>query len=376
MKIIIAPDSFKGSLTAQEAALAMAQGVRSVLPDAELVMLPLADGGEGTLDVLISATKGIYKETNVFDPLGRVIKSKYGILGDGESAIIEMATASGILLIDTKERDPLRTSTYGTGQLIRDALEAGFREFIICIGGSSTNDCGSGMAQALGVRFFRNDGSEITQNMCGGLMGEVASIDTNNLHPAIRQSRFAVACDVKNPLLGEKGTTLIYSPQKGATPEVASKLEENMKSFIEVAEKTVGRRVRDIPGAGAAGGMGAGLMLFLGAELKSGIDIVLDACNFSERIKDATLILTGEGKIDDQTAFGKAIAGIALKAKSAKVPVIAFGGIVENVDNLRELGIKEIYPISQPPISAERSMAEAAVLLQKAVKKALQVYKM
>jgi glycerate kinase len=375
MKIIIAPDSFKGSLTAQEAAVAMAQGVRSALPAAETDLLPMADGGEGSLDALISATNGIGKEIEVLDPLGRPIKGRYGVLGDGKTAVIEMAAVSGLLLLNNRERNPLKTSTYGTGQLIRHALESGFRELVICLGGSSTNDCGTGMAQALGVRFFRKDGSEIAQNMCGELMGEVDSLDVSNLPSAIRQSEVAAACDVRNPLLGEKGTSLIYSPQKGATPEIARRLEENMKSFVEVAEKTTGRRVRDIPGAGAAGGLGAGLMLFLDAELRSGIDIVLDACKFIERIKDADLILTGEGKIDNQTAFGKTIAGIALKAKSANVPVIAFGGIVEDAENLRELGIKKIYPISQSPISLQQSMAEAAVLLQNAVEKAMQEYK-
>jgi glycerate kinase len=376
MKIVIAPDSFKGSLTAQEAARAIAEGVRSVLPDAAVDLIPMADGGEGTLNVLISATKGMYKRAGAIDPIGRIIKGKYGILGEGKTAVVEMAVVSGLLLLREKERNPLKTSTYGTGQLIRHALESGYREFIICLGGSSTNDCGTGMAQALGVRFFRGDGSEITQNMCGGSMGEVAAIDMNELHPAIRQSRFTVACDVRNPLLGEKGTSLIYSLQKGATPEIAGRLEENMRSFVDVAEITMGRRVRDIPGSGAAGGLGAGLMLFLGAELKPGIEIVLEACNFSERIKDADLIITGEGKIDSQTVFGKTIAGIAMRARSAKIPVMVFGGIVEDAENIRELGLKEIYRISQSPVSVKQSIAEAPTLLQKAVERAMREYKM
>jgi glycerate kinase len=231
------------------------------------------------------------------------------------------------------------------------------------------------MAQALGVRFFRKDKTEIIEKMCGGLLGEVASIETNELHPAIQKSRITVACDVKNPLLGKHGCTLMYSIQKGTTPEIADKLEIKMKSFIDVAEKLTGIHVRNFPGAGAAGGLGAGLMLFLGAELQPGINIVMDACNFSERMKDADLILTGEGKIDNQTAFGKTIVGIALCAKSAKIPVIAFGGIVENADNLYKLGVTEIFPISQFPLSLEQAMAEASMLLQNTVKRVMQKYK-
>jgi glycerate kinase len=375
MKIVIAPGSFKGSLTAQEAASAIELGVRAAIPDAEIDIIPMADGGEGTLEALVSSTKGVYKEAQAVDPLGRTIKGNYGILGNGKTAVIEMAAVSGLLLLKREERNPLHTTTYGTGELIRHALESGCNELIIGIGGSSTNDCGAGMAQALGVRFFMKDKTEITDKMCGGLLGDVAFIDTSGLHPTIQQSRITVACDVNNPLLGERGCTLIYSKQKGATPEIADQLENKMKSFIEVAEKSTGRQVRDFPGAGAAGGLGAGLMLFLGAELQPGISIVMNACNFSERMKDADLILTGEGKIDNQTAFGKAIAGIALCAKSVKIPVIAFGGVVENADNLYEIGVTEIFPISQSPISIDQAMAEAPMLLQNTVEQVMQKYK-
>jgi glycerate kinase len=375
MKIIIAPDSFKGSLTAQAAASAIERGVRIAIPDAIIDIIPMADGGEGTLDALISSTNGEFKEIEASDPLSRPIKGKYGVLGDGKTAVIEMAAVSGILLLKKEERNPLHTTTYGTGQLIQHALESGCNELIIGIGGSSTNDCGTGMAQALGVRFFRKDKTEITDKMCGGLLGEVAIIDTIGLHPAIQKSHLTAACDVKNPLLGKHGCTLMFSKQKGATPEIADQLEVKMKSFIDIAEKSIGKSVRNFPGAGAAGGLGAGLMLFLGAELEPGIGIVMNACNFSDRINNADLILTGEGKIDNQTTFGKTIAGIALCAKSAKIPVIAFGGVVENADNLYELGVTEIFPICPDTISLEQAMVEAPMLLQNTVERVMQKYR-
>lgn len=375
MKIIIAPDSFKGSLTAREAASIMERGVRAAMPDAEIDIIPMADGGEGTLEALVSSTNGEYKEAEAVDPLGRPMSGKYGILVDGKTAIIEMASVSGLLLLKKEERNPLFTTTYGTGQIIRHALESGYREFIIGIGGSSTNDCGTGMAQALGVRFFKKEKAEVIDKMCGGLLGDIASIDTSGLYPAIQRSHIVVACDVRNPLLGEKGCSLMYSPQKGATPEIADQLEKNMRSFIDIAEKTIGRRVRDVPGAGAAGGLGAGLMMFLGAELQSGITIVMDVSNFSERIRNADLILTGEGKIDSQTAFGKTIAGIVVKAKSVKIPVIAFGGIVKEAERLYELGVTKIYSIRDGTISIEQSMSRASILLQNLVTNAMQAYK-
>jgi glycerate 2-kinase len=375
VKIVIAPDSFKGSLTSHEAALAIERGVCIAFPDAEIEIIPIADGGEGTIDALISSTKGIIKEAEAVDPLGRIIKGEYGILGNGKTAVIEMAAVSGLLLLKENERNPLQTSTYGTGQLIRHLLDSGYRRFIIGIGGSSTNDCGTGMAQALGVRFFRRDKSEITERMNGGLLRDVASIETSGLHSGIQESQIVAACDVKNILLGERGCSLMYSLQKGASPEIANQLEGNMKSFIGIAEQTFNNKVREVPGAGAAGGLGAGLMLFLGAELQSGIDIILDYCNFSERIKDADIVFTGEGKIDNQTAFGKTIAGIARRAKSAKIPVIAFCGIVENVDELADLGVSYIYPICSRHISAEHSMVIASELLESTAAGVMELYK-
>jgi glycerate 2-kinase len=371
MKIIIAPDSFKGSLTNLEAAIAIERGVRTVMPGAEIDVIPMADGGEGTLEALVTSTKGQFKEVEVFDPLGRSIIARYGILRNGQTAIIEMAEASGLLLLKKEERNPLLTSTYGTGQLIVHALEAGYRELIIALGGSATNDGGAGMAQALGVRFFMKDRTLITKKLSGGILQEVEAIDISGIHPAIKQSRLVVACDVRNPLLGEHGCSMMYAPQKGASPEMVQQLEKNMEQFISIAEKTTRLTVRNIPGSGAAGGLGAGLILFSGAEALLGVEIVMDACGFTERIKNADLILTGEGKIDKQTIFGKSIAGIASRAKEFKIPVIAFAGILENEENLIESGISRFYSITPESMSVNEAMKNAAELLQKKVEQVM-----
>ena len=367
MKIVIAPDSFKGSLTAVEAAEAIAKGVLSVLPTAQIEKIPVADGGEGTMNSLVSSTQGHYKDVLVLDPLNREISAQYGILGDSKTAIIEMSVASGINLIKRSEFNPLHTTTYGTGQLIHQALDDGYRKLIICIGGSATNDCGTGMAQALGIKFFNKNNIEISDRMCGNLLNDVAYIDSSNIHPGIDESEILVASDVNNPLLGQLGCAHIYSPQKGATPEIVERLENNMKSFIGIAENTYGISVRDIPGAGAAGGLGAGLMLFANAQLKPGIEIVLDASEFKNRIKNVDLVITGEGKIDDQTMFGKTISGTARYATKQKIPVIAFAGIIENIDKLKIPGISAFYSINTKEIPNDQSMANAYTLLQNKV---------
>jgi len=371
MKIIIAPDSFKGSLTNLEAASAMERGVHAAIPNAEVEIIHIADGGEGTLQALVASTNGQFIKAEAIDPIGRPVTRQFGVLGDGKTIIIEMAEVSGLLLLKKAERNPLITSTYGTGMLVRKALDLGYRKFIIGVGGSATNDGGAGMAQALGVRFLREDKTEISENLCGELLSDVVAIDVSKLHAAISQSHIVVACDVRNPLLGKFGCTQVYSPQKGATPAMVQQLERNMAMFTELAEKTTGLSVRNIPGAGAAGGLAAGFMLFLGAKFQPGIDIVLDACGFSERIKNATFILTGEGKIDRQTSFGKTISGIALRAKPLNIPVIAFAGIVENAADLLDIGVTQYYSIRPESMSLEQSMADAALLLQNSVEKVL-----
>ncbi len=392
MKIIVAPDSFKGSLTAKEAARAMERGVRAALPGAEVDVIPMADGGEGTLDALLAVSNGRPVRAECVDPLGRPMTGRYGMCGiggrgecfihgriptvtrcdgGGKTAVIETATASGLLLLSKEERDPWHTTTCGTGLLIRHALEAGCREFIIGAGGSATNDGGTGMAQAMGVRFYDSKKKEIRDSMCGRFLGEVGGIDMESLHPAVHESRIMAACDVKNPLLGKRGCARVYAGQKGASPGTIERLEQGMASFIGIAEKAAGCSVRHKPGAGAAGGLGAGLALFLGAELVSGVELIMDACRFEERIQGADLILTGEGKIDVQTASGKALAGIAAAARFRCIPVIAFAGSVENKEDAAGVGITKIFTIRPETMPVERAMASAAQLLENAVKRAL-----
>jgi len=374
MKIIIAPDSFKGSLTAKEATNAIKKGVTNILPDAQIEEIPLADGGDGTMEVLVLSTNGQIKKTKALDPLCREIIAPYGILGDGKTAIIEMAAISGLKLLKNGELNPLMTTTFGTGQLIKKALDDGFRRLIICVGGSATNDCGSGMAQAIGVKFLNKYGTEIKQKMCGDLLGHVTSIQLSNLPTCINECEIIVASDVDNPLLGKKGCASIYSPQKGATNDMVEQLEINMTSFINISENATKLSVRDIPGAGAAGGLGAGLMMFLKAELKSGIDIVLDACDFRERIRNADLILTGEGKIDSQTVYGKTIFGVVREAELQKVPIIAFVGIAERSGNLDKMGISNIYSICPNNVPIEQSMKHASTFLKNTVERVMQKY--
>ena len=367
MKIVIAPDSFKGSLTARDATIAIAKGVISILPNVIIEEIPVADGGEGTIESLVFSTRGQLVEVSVLDPLNREISTQYGILGDEKTAVIEMSAAYGIILLKKNELNPLFTSTYGTGQLIQQALDDGYRKFIICIGGSATNDCGTGMAQALGIKFLNSNHTEIPGKMCGDLLKKVSFIDSSNIHPAIKESNFLVACDVNNPLLGINGCAKAYAPQKGATPKMVKILEKNMTSFINIAEDIYGKSVRKVNGSGAAGGLGAGLMLFINAQLKSGVDIVLNACDFKNRIKNADLIITGEGKIDDQTMHGKTISGVARYANKQKIPIIAFAGVIENVDKLKRLGISDFYSISSNDMLIDQSMAIASTLLQNKV---------
>lgn len=374
MKIVVAPDSFKGSLTAQEAAKAISLGVNKTIPGSQIDQIPVADGGEGTMDSLVYSTNGYFVDVNALDPLGRNINVQYGVLGNRKTAIIEMAVASGLTLLNKDELNPLYTSTYGTGQLIHKALDDGYRDFIICIGGSATNDCGTGMAQALGVNFLTNNHQEITGEMCGDLLGNVAHIDISDIHPSIRDSNFIIASDVENPLLGNRGCARIFSPQKGASPPIVEQLEKKMKSFIEIAERHFNKPIRNIKGAGAAGGLGAGLMMFQNAQMKSGIELVLKACHFKDRINDVDLIITGEGKIDKQSIYGKAISGVVRYANEFKIPVIAFAGKIKDLDDLQELGLLDFHQICSEEISIEESNQNASKLLEQKVGQVISRY--
>ena len=362
MHIVIAPDSFKECLSATQVALAISEGIKRVAPDATITCIPIADGGEGTVEALISATEGTNVPTPSVDALNRPIKSFYGILGDGRTAIIEMAAASGIELLATTERNPLFTSTFGTGVLIKAALDAGFTQLIVGIGGSATNDGGAGMAQALGYGLFDRDGLSI--KLGGGSLGNLHSIDFSNVHPLLGKAKITVASDVRNPLLGPSGATYIYGPQKGATPEMLSVLEKNMTCFSSTLKQELGIDVAAVPGAGAAGGLGAGLMAFCNAELVSGFELVSELTQLEKYINEASIVFTAEGKIDSQTAFGKTVSGVAGLAKKYKVPVIALAGAVDNdLTELYEQGITAVFAIGNQPMSLEESKARASELL-------------
>ncbi len=370
MKIIVAPDSFKGSVTALEAAKSIEKGLRRVFSDASIDKIPMADGGEGTVQSLVDATGGQFRTERVLDPLGNEIEAQYGLLSDGDSAyncaVIEMASASGLTLVPTEKRNPLITTTYGTGQLIRSALEEGCRKLIIGIGGSATNDAGAGMAEALGVRFLNADGNPINMAIGrgGGGLTEIASIDIEGIHSAISETETVVACDVNNPLTGPDGASHVYGPQKGATPEMVRTLDDNLSHFDDILTQTFGQSYDSIPGAGAAGGLGAGLMAFLNARLRLGVDIMIDAVNLRERMKGASLVITGEGQIDFQTAFGKTPIGVAKVAKEADIPVIAIaGGIGEGAEAVYAKGIDSMLGIVHAPMSLEDAVEDALQLI-------------
>ncbi len=362
MKIVVAPDSFKGSVSALEAAHAIEQGIRRVFPDAVIDKIPMADGGEGTVQSLVDATGGHLRTQHVVGPLGNQVEATFGILADEETAVIEMASASGLTLVPPDNRNPLLTTTYGTGQLIRAALEVGCRRLIIGIGGSATNDGGVGMAEALGVRSLRADGKQIPRG--GGNLQQLRSIDITKLHPAIAETETVVACDVNNPLTGTNGASHVYGPQKGATPEMIETLDRCLAHLNAVLTQTLGKSFNAIPGAGAAGGLGAGLMAFLNAELKLGVDIMIDAVNLKKRVQGASLIFTGEGQLDFQTAFGKTPIGVAKIAKAHGIPVIAIAGsIAEGAEAVYEAGIDAMLGIPQEPMSLEDAVKAATRLI-------------
>lgn len=354
-KAVIAIDSFKGCLSSAEAGKAAAEGIRSVYPECEILCLPIADGGEGMLEVLIEATDGQRIHISAHNPLMEWHTACYGILKNGRTACIEMAGISGLPLVPPEKRNPMLTTSYGTGELIRDALERGCRNFIIGIGGSATNDAGLGMLQALGFRFLDKEG-KVLRTGCGGVLMEIASIDTNFVHPDLRTSHFTVACDVQNPFCGPEGAAYIFAPQKGADRIMVEALDAGMKNLAEVIFHKTGKDISNHPGAGAAGGMGGSLLAFLNAELKPGIQLMLDTLDFSNKIKGADLIITGEGKADKQTLMGKVPSGILDKARKQKIPVILIAGSVENADDLYRAGFRGVYSINPPSITLEQAM--------------------
>jgi glycerate kinase len=326
MKIIIAPDSFKENLTSLEVASEIETGLKRVWPDAECVKVPMADGGEGTVQSLVDATGGEIVKCEVTGPLGAKVVASYGLLGGGRTAVIEMAEASGLPLVPKAERDPLAASTFGTGQLIADAIHRGVEEIIIGLGGSATNDAGAGIAQALGVRFLDASGAPFVEPLGGGRLGDVAAIDVRWVNPSLNRVRMSVACDVTNPLVGDKGASHVYGPQKGATPEMVEHLDRSLAHFAAVIKRDLGIDIAATPGAGAGGGVGGGLIAFTHATLKRGVELVVAATRLEDHMQGADLAITGEGRVDFQTAFGKTPSGVAAAARKFGVPVVAIGG--------------------------------------------------
>lgn len=375
MWIVIAPDSFKGSLTAAEAASAISRGVQQVFPDAALVEAPMADGGEGTLAALVQSTGGRMVSRTVLGPLSAPVEAAFGMLGDEETAVIEMAAASGLLLVPPAERNPTITTTYGTGELIRAALDLNARRILVAIGGSATNDGGAGMIQALGGRLLRADGTLIGPG--GAALLELDTIDLSDLDPRLAEVELLVACDVDNPLTGPRGASAIYGPQKGATPEMVELLDRALGHLGDLIERDLGVDVRDRPGAGAAGGLGAGLMGFLGADLRPGIEVVMDAVRFDSMVEGATLVITGEGRTDGQTMAGKVPLGVARRAAQHGVPVIVISGAVTpDADALLDHNIAALLSITDGPIPLEEAMARAAELLERAAARALRLIRL
>jgi glycerate 2-kinase len=374
MKFVLAPDSFKESMSAKKAALAMEKGIRSVFPEAECIIVPMADGGEGTVESLVSMTNGEMVKVEVIGPLGEKVTAEYGLLGEGQTAVIEMASASGLELIKLEDRDPLVTTTFGTGELIKDALDKGVSRILIGIGGSATNDGGAGMLQALGVSFKDKNGQELTFG--GGALNQLVSIDLSGLDKRIENVHIDVACDVTNPLIGENGASAIFGPQKGATPEVVKLLDENLAHYAEGIKRELGKDIAHTEGAGAAGGLGIGLMAFLNANLKKGVDLVIEYTGLEDKMAGADYVFTGEGSIDGQTLFGKTPFGVASIARKYSIPVIAFAGRIGNgVEPLYEHGFTSIIGILKGVSSLDEALKSGEANLEFAAENICRILK-
>lgn len=362
MKFVIAPDSFKGSLTAKEVADSIAQGIAKVFPGAECTLVPMADGGEGTVESLVDATKGKLLTKKVVGPLKNKVTAKYGLLGNGETAVIEMAEASGIGYIDEETQNPLKATTYGTGELIIDALNKGVSKIILGIGGSATNDGGAGMAQAIGVKLLDSNDDELSFG--GGELGKLHHIDISHVDKRLKHTEILIASDVVNPLIGSNGASAVFGPQKGATPDMVQTLDSNLEHYAAIIKKELGKNLADFPGAGAAGGLGAGLLAFTNSKMSKGIDIVVEYSQLKEKARNADFVFTGEGGIDFQTKFGKTPYGVALATKEVTpdAPVIALAGnIGKKVNDLYQRdGIDAIFATVSGAKSLKQAFADGS----------------
>ena len=367
LTFVLAPDSFKESMSAAQVCQAMQRGIQNVIPDAHIIHVPMADGGEGTVDALISSLKGQSIACEVTGPLPEQrIQTYWGLIDAGQTAVIEMAKANGIHLLKPSQRNPMLTSTYGTGEMIKQALDLSVKKIIMGSGGSITNDGGAGMAQALGVQFLNHAGELI--QVCGGNLDQVKSMDLSGLDPRLVDTEIIIASDVNNPLCGPNGASIIFGPQKGATPEMIKQLDQNLGHFADVVAGQIGCDYRHVAGAGAAGGLGFGLMAFTAASIRSGVELMIEQVQLSKKIAQADYVLTGEGKIDSQTSLGKTPFGVAQLARKFNKPVIAFAGLVgEGIEDLFESGFSQIVGINPPDCPLEEALKNAEMNLEKAV---------
>ena len=359
-RIVVAADSFKGSLTSLEVAEAFACGFRRVFPLCEVERVAVADGGEGTVEALVGMLDGEYVELQVADPLLRRVQARYGIVNGGRTAVMEMSAASGLPLLTAQERNPLKTTTYGTGEMIADALGRGCREFLIGIGGSATNDAGVGMLRALGFRFLDVEGAELVGG--GEILESIKSIDDSGVLPSLRDAEFRVACDVTNPLYGPEGAAYVFAPQKGADEAMVERLDAGLRNFAEVVKRYNGEDIATLRGAGAAGGVGGGLKALLGARLERGVDMVLEAIHFDDIIKECNLVVTGEGRLDNQTMMGKAPCGVLQAAKRQGVPCVAIGGAIEKCEELEQSGFAAMFSVTPEDMPLQQAMQRAVAM--------------
>jgi glycerate kinase len=374
MKILLAPQALKGSLEATQAAQAMMRGVQRVWPDADYILLPVADGGEGTTRALVEAAKGQIITAQVTGPLGTPVEGFFGMLpaqgtAAAPTAVIEMAAAAGLPLVPPEQRNPRITTTRGVGELVRLALDRGCRRFIIGIGGSATNDGGAGMAQALGAALVNEDGADLPAG--GAALARLAQVDVSGLDARLAESSILVACDVTNPLCGPEGASAIYGPQKGATPAMVAELDAALAHYAALLKRDLGTDVRDVPGAGAAGGLGAGLLAFLRATLTPGAPLILDTLRLDEHLRGAALLFTAEGRLDGQTVYGKSVAALAARARAQGVPVIALAGSLgAGYEALYQIGVDAVVPLPDAPMSLDDAMQRADDLLAAAAERA------
>lgn len=371
MKFLFASDSFKGSLSSPQISNLLRKAANEIFPEAETISMSVADGGEGTMNTVVEALAGSWKEMTVTGPLGEPVQAKYGLL-PGNRAIIEMAEASGLPLVPVNQRNAAKTTSFGTGMLICDALDAGIRDITIAIGGSATNDGGMGAMQALGVRFLDKNGQPVSG--CGESLQLISTIDVSGLHPAVSQTHFTVMCDVTNPLLGEQGATYTFGRQKGADDALLARLEEGMRQYAYVVEDTLGEQFSVLDGAGAAGGLGFALMAFLGAELHSGIETVLDLLDFDQKLAGVDLVITGEGRMDWQSAFGKVPSGIGKRCKKAGIPAVAIvGGVLSGYEAIYGCGIESVVTTVNGIMPLQEAISNSTTLYLDAARRLMRM---